>query len=127
ELHFAGTISPPEFLEELRAMPGWRRVRYLGWQNRAQVAELLGRARMGIVMFLPIANHLESEPTKLFEYMSAGLPVVASNIPHWEEMVRGRGYARLADPNEPSQIAAAMLDLLERPEEAEAMGIRGHE
>jgi glycosyltransferase involved in cell wall biosynthesis len=127
ELHFAGTVHPETFLDELRAMPGWARVRYLGWQSRAQVAELLGKARMGIVMFLPIANHLESEPTKLFEYMSAKLPVVASNIPHWEEMVRGQGYARLADPADADAVARAMLDLLNDPAEAEAMGVRGYE
>lgn len=126
-LHFAGVITPDPFLEELKQLPGWRRVKYLGWQNRQQVAELLSKARMGIVTFLPIANHLTSEPTKLFEYMSAKLPVVASTIPHWEMMVRNQGYGRLADPSDPRAIAQAMMYLLEHPQEAEAMGLRGYD
>lgn len=126
ELHFAGTISPDGFLAELQALPGWRRVRYLGWQDRSQVAALLGRARMGVVTFLPIANHLESEPTKLFEYMSASLPVVASNIPHWQTMVNAGPYGVLADPQDPSSIARAMQTILADPVTAEAMGERGH-
>jgi glycosyltransferase involved in cell wall biosynthesis len=126
-LHFAGTITPEPFFAELQRLPGWQRVNYLGWQNRQQVADLLASARMGVVTFLPIANHLSSEPTKLFEYMSAKLPVVASNIPHWEAMVKEQGYGRLADPNAPASIAAAMTWLLDHPQEAEQMGLRGYE
>lgn len=126
-LYFAGIITPEPFLEELKQLPGWRRVKYLGWQNRQQVAELLSKARMGVVTFLPIANHLNSEPTKLFEYMSARLPVVASNIPHWESMLRDQGYGRLADPSDPHAIADAMIFLLDHPREAEDMGKRGYD
>jgi glycosyltransferase involved in cell wall biosynthesis len=127
ELHFAGTITPAAFLDELRQLPGWQRVRYLGWLDRAKVAAVLGRSRMGMVTFLPIANHMKSEPTKLFEYMSARLPVVASNIPHWEKMVAEGRYGLVADPQDPAAIAKAMLDLLASPVEAEAMGARGYE
>lgn len=125
-LHFAGTITPSAYLDELKTLPGWQRVRYLGWQNRDQVAKLLSSARFGIVTFLPIANHMNSEPTKLFEYMSAKLPVVASNIPHWESLVRQNGYGVLADPTNPQSIATAILEVLRNPVEAEAMGIRGY-
>jgi glycosyltransferase involved in cell wall biosynthesis len=125
-LHFAGTITPAAYLDELKTLAGWQRVRYLGWQNRTQVAQLLSSARLGIVTFLPIANHMNSEPTKLFEYMSAKLPVVASNIPHWESLVRQNGYGVLADPTQPSAIATAILEILRDPAEAEAMGQRGH-
>ena len=126
ELRFAGTITP-EYFAELQTRPGWKRVRYLGWQSRAQVAELLGSARMGVVVFLPIANHMNSEPTKLFEYMSAKLPVVASNIPHWIEMVEGHNYAAFADPTRPAAIAAALCRLYEDPSDSEQMGLRGYE
>jgi len=124
-LVFAGTITPERFLEELQQMPGWKRVHYLGWQSRAQVAELLSNARFGIVMFLPIGNHVTSEPTKLFEYMSARLPIVASNIPHWRNVVEEGGFGRVADPQRPDQIVAAMQALLADPVGAEKMGANG--
>ena len=127
ELHIAGRIAPPAFLAELEALPGWRRVRYLGWLKRPEVAELLGKAHCGIVTFLPAANHLESEPTKLFEYMSAGLPVIASNFPHWEPLVRAEGYGLLVDPRDPRAIANALRWIMQHPEEAEAMGKRGQQ
>jgi glycosyltransferase involved in cell wall biosynthesis len=127
ELHMAGIISPQKFLNELMDLPGWQRVKLLGWQTRAQIAELLNKARFGIVMFLPIANHLNSEPTKLFEYMSAGLPVIASNIPHWEILVKENGFGVLADPLNSTSIADAIQYLLSNPDESEKMGIRGQE
>jgi glycosyltransferase involved in cell wall biosynthesis len=127
ELRFAGLITPPEYFAELQTRPGWKRVRYLGWQSRAQVAELLASARMGVVVFLPIANHMNSEPTKLFEYMSAKLPVVASNIPHWVEMIEGQNYAEFADPTDPAAIATALRRLHENPSDAEQMGLRGYQ
>jgi glycosyltransferase involved in cell wall biosynthesis len=78
---------------------------------------------MGIVTFLPIPNHVEAQPNKLFEYMSAGLPVIASDFPRWRDFVGDRG--RLVDPQDPQQIAAAMRFYLDHPEEARAAGARG--
>lgn len=127
ELRIAGKISPPEYFADLQTRPGWKRVRHLGWQSRAQVAELLGSARMGVVVFLPIANHMNSEPTKLFEYMSAKLPVIASNIPHWIEMMEGQRYAEFADPTSPAEIAKAIRKLYDNPADAEHMGLLGYE
>jgi len=124
-LVIAGRITPEPFLEELRQLPGWKRVDYLGWQNRTQVADLLSNARFGIVMFLPIGNHITSEPTKLFEYMSAKLPIVASNIPHWRKVVEDGGFGRVVDPQSPEQIVAAMQGLLDDPVSAERMGANG--
>jgi glycosyltransferase involved in cell wall biosynthesis len=122
ELHFAGIITPDSFLEELKKLPGWKRVRYLGWQTRSQVSDLLGRVRFGIVTFLPIANHLNSEPTKLFEYMSASLPVIGSNFPHWQALIEGYGFGILADPYNPKMIADAIIFMLQNPSAAEKMG-----
>ncbi|MFA7160804.1 MAG: glycosyltransferase, partial [Kiritimatiellia bacterium] len=65
EVHVAGLIDPPELAEEVKKLPGWKRMRLLGWQSRGQVAELLNMARFGLVTFLPIANHVRSYPTKI--------------------------------------------------------------
>jgi glycosyltransferase involved in cell wall biosynthesis len=109
--------------ERLETAAGWEYVDFLGWQSRSAVRRLLARSRMGIVTFLPIPNHVEAQPNKLFEYMSAGLPVIASDFPRWRDFVGDRG--RLVDPQDPQQIAAAMRFYLDHPEEARAAGARG--
>ncbi|MGB8260305.1 MAG: glycosyltransferase family 4 protein [Terracidiphilus sp.] len=100
-------------------------IEMLGLLPRIQVAELLGRARIGIVTLHPTRNYLPSQPTKLYEYMSAAIPVVASNFPAWCEIVDSSRCGLVVDPLDPDAIANAILWLLDHPAEAEEMGRRG--
>ena len=126
-LQLAGEFCPHSFRDELARRRGWARVDELGVINRGEVAELLGKVRTGLITYRPYANHLRAEPTKLFEYMSAGIPVIASDFPLWREIVDGVGCGILVDPSEPKAIASAIEYLLVHPEEARAMGQRGME
>lgn len=124
-LVLAGTFVPSELEATVRELPGWRYVDFLGWQDRQSVGALLGQSRMGIVVFHPEPNHLEAQPNKLFEYMAAGIPVVASNFPLWQKIVEEEQCGLTVDPLNPEAIAEAIQWLLEHPEEAEKMGERG--
>jgi len=126
-LQLAGFFDPPESQQKLASKPGWERVDFLGWLSPAEVRELLGRSCLGVVVFHPIENHIMSQPNKLFEYMSAGLPVVASNFPLWRSIIQEARCGILVDPTNPTAIAEAIRWLLERPAEAESMGLRGRE
>ena len=126
-LGVAGNFNPPALEETCRAMPGWGRVDFLGWQDRPGTMALLARARVGLVLFEPLANHVAAQPNKLFEYMASGLPVIASDFPRWRELVEGAGCGLLVDPRDEEAIAAALAWVLDHPAEAEAMGRRGAE
>lgn len=126
-LALAGVFSPESLEAEVRTLPGWSRVDWLGWVDRGRLRELLSQVDVGLVTFLPAPNHVQAYPGKLFEYMAAGVPVVASDFPLWREIVTGAGCGLLVDPADPSSIAAAIEELLADPPAAAAMGRRGRQ
>ncbi|MCU1332662.1 MAG: hypothetical protein JWM08_1654 [Candidatus Angelobacter sp.] len=124
-LELAGWFSHPALESTITNCPSWRHVTFWGLLDRAGIAELLGAVRAGLVIFHPQPNCLKAQPTKLFEYMSAGIPVIASDFPLWRHIVGGAGCGILVDPHDPSAIARAISYLMTHNEEAEAMGKRG--
>ncbi|MGB5315482.1 MAG: glycosyltransferase, partial [Robiginitalea sp.] len=73
----------------------------------------------------PTINYLDSIPVKMFEYMAAGIPVIASDFPYWRELLSGTDCAIFVDPDNPSEIAVAIRMLLADKKRADKMGRMG--
>jgi glycosyltransferase involved in cell wall biosynthesis len=121
----AGTFHPPTLEEEIAALPGWRRVRFLGQVPRTEIARAMDGARAGIVLNHPTVNYVDAYSTKMFEYMARGLPVVCSNFPLWVDIVGGAECGIAVDPLSPPAIADAIRSLNEDPELARRLGENG--
>jgi glycosyltransferase involved in cell wall biosynthesis len=104
---------------------GWSRIIESGWLDRPQVMALMSSSLAGLVVFHPVPNHLEAQPNKLFEYMSAGLPVIASDFPLWRDIIESAGCGILVDPLDPAAIAKAIDWMCVNQDEARRMGARG--
>ena len=126
-LEIASNDFPEDLWSELTQHPGWQRVRFLGRLNRAQIIQLLGRATAGIVVYLPEEQNLCAMPHKLFEYMAAGIPVIASDFPLWRRLLGGIDCAVFVDPLDPKSIADAIQFVLRNPEDCRRMGRNGQE
>jgi hypothetical protein len=124
-LLLAGRFGSARLREELEAKPGWRQVEFLGHVDRAGLTRMLARARAGLVVLRPIPNYMEANPTKMYEYMSAGIPVIASDFPAWAAIVNEHGCGLCVDPTDPEAIAGAIRWLVDNPEEARRMGENG--
>jgi len=124
-LDLIGKFEPPELEQELMLLPGYRRVRFLGWMQPEDVYAHLAKADIGLVCLHPEPRFTVAWPVKFFEYMAAGLPVVASNFPLWKEIVEGNRCGITVDPLDPKAIAQAIEYLLTHPEEARQMGENG--
>lgn len=124
-LQLAGSFSEEDVEASARARPGWRRVDALGWQDRAGVRAVLQGSMAGLVTLHPVINYLDALPVKMFEYMAAGVPVIASNFPLWREIIEGNDCGLCVDPMDPTAIAKAIDYLVQHPQEAERMGRNG--
>lgn len=124
-LTIAGNYENEAFRREILSSSDSAKINSLGWQDRSQVAEHMSKAIAGLVTYLPVPNHIEAQPNKLFEYMSAGLPVIASDFPLWRKIVENANCGLLVDPSDPQSIAGAMSWMLNHPDEAEKMGLNG--
>jgi glycosyltransferase involved in cell wall biosynthesis len=126
-LGLAGPFSPPELEETVRKHPAFSKVTYYGILSREGISELLKKSRIGMVTLLPTPNHLESQPIKMYEYMAAGIPVIASDFPYWEEIISRCGCGLTVNPDNPESIKQAVTALLGHEKPAASMGQKGRE
>jgi glycosyltransferase involved in cell wall biosynthesis len=124
-LTLAGEVYPASLRDQMLAIAGPERVEFAGWQSRDGVRARLAAARIGLILLHPRPEYLEALPVKMFEYMAAGLPIIASDFPLLRSIVDETGCGLLVDPMDPPAIAAAIRRLLENPVEAREMGRRG--
>ncbi|MFL7023343.1 glycosyltransferase family 4 protein [Enterovibrio norvegicus] len=125
QLSLAGKTNDKTLIGDIKSSKGWNNVEELGFIDRNQARELLCESMAGIVTFLPLPNHIDAQPNKMFEYMSAGIPIIASNFPLWNEIVEGNDCGICVDPENPSEIAKAIDFIIANPDIAKQKGENG--
>lgn len=88
---------------------------------------IAARCSVGLAVLDDDPNLRDSYPTKLFEYMALGLPVIVSDFPLWRDVVDGAGCGVCVPPDDVVALAAALELLAREPEAARRMGDRGRE
>lgn len=101
------------------------RVRFHGRRSSAEAMKIAARAHVGLAILQPCPNYIESFPTKMFEYMGLGLPLIASDFPLYRNVVETEGTGICVDPTDSEAVIAAILSLKEDPATVAAMGERG--
>lgn len=125
-LFLVGEIESRSLADNLARLPGWSRTVAYGRLERFELPAILGRARVGLLVFQTTrASVTDGLPTKLFEYMAAGLPVIASSSLRCRDLITGLGCGLVIDSASSAEIAKALLHILEDPANAYRMGQRG--
>jgi glycosyltransferase involved in cell wall biosynthesis len=124
-LNLAGEFSPPSLKEDIIKMKGWKQVNYFGVVDRNKVVEILNQSKIGIVTLHPKQNYLDSLPIKMFEYMYAGMPVIASDFPLWKQIIGKNSSGFCVDPFDIKSTLNLVHKLLKDQEGAKIMGESG--
>ena len=91
-------------------------VQFTGRLAPVQAHAQLKDARVGLALLEPEPNYLHSLPTKLFEYMLAGVPVLCSNVPLWQQIVADSGCGFTVSPHDMTAIVSHLKLLLQDDE-----------
>ncbi|MDW5378859.1 glycosyltransferase family 4 protein [Halomonas sp. HP20-15] len=93
------------------------RVRFIPTVALAELPSYTASADVGVQ---PIENtclnHFTTDSNKLFEYVIAGLPVVASQLPEISKVVRKHDLGLLVPPGDTPALASAISQLVSDPE-----------
>jgi glycosyltransferase involved in cell wall biosynthesis len=100
-------------------------VLYRGKLSRTEVAALLNESLIGLSLLLPEPNYLYSLPTKIFEYMAAGLPVITSDLPTSKEIVEAAGCGFAVSLRDQKMLIARLSLLADNPQKAMELGLAG--
>jgi glycosyltransferase involved in cell wall biosynthesis len=125
-LVLAGLFESASLEQEARALPQWEKVRYEGYIDSEKRTELLERAQVGLVVLHPVKKYEDALPTKLFEYMAAGVAVVCTNLKLWADIVTDSNCGLLVNPLDPKEIGLAINELIRNPQHAEELGLNGY-
>lgn len=124
-IEMAGPFSPPGLQEDTKQHQSWSRIIYHGVVGRQVVYEIMSRSIAGLVLLHPQSNYLESLPVKMFEYMAAGIPVIASDFPLWRKIISENKCGICVDPKDTKAIAEAIHFMISHNDEARQMGENG--
>jgi glycosyltransferase involved in cell wall biosynthesis len=108
------------FRERLRLeasrLPAGDRIHFLPEVAPADIPAWTAAADVAAMPIQPTTlNHRLTTPTRLFDALGAGVPIVASDLPGMAEIVRQTGAGVVCDPSDPAAIGAALREVLDAP------------
>ena len=95
------------------------RVHWLGQVAHHRIPLVLAACEAALAPY-PALQEFAFSPLKLYEYLAAGIPVVASSIGQIPECLDGGRWGRLVAPGDPTALAAGIADVLGDPTAATA-------
>ena len=89
--------------------------------------DYINRSRIGLCLLLPTKNYLNSYPTKLFDYMTCGIPIVGSNFGQLSRIIKEANCGATVDPYDTQEIIRVLDSLLSKNDYSSDLGENGWE
>lgn len=127
KLILAGPFESIEFQEQIESMNHQGKVEYLGCLDRDEIHKIYQRTSIGLATMLDKGQyyHIDTLATKVYEFMSMGIPVVLSDTSYAREILKQYPFGMAVDASFPNEIANAVNYILNHEEIAKKMSEAG--
>ncbi len=100
---------------------------FLPGRPKAELVGLLKACHLGIISGMPLEVFKPAMPNKYFDYLAAGIPVVANYEAEHNRHLERHGCGWEASPGDPRDLARILRVAADDPGRLERMGRRGRE
>jgi len=115
--------------ERLAELSGYDQVKnnliFGGYVSQNEAFEHTKNAIAGIALLKPIGDYADSYPSKLFDYMALGLPVLASDLSLLKAVIEPNQCGFCVSAYDAEALAEKMIVLIENPDLVKRMGQNG--
>lgn len=121
-MHFIGPITDNVDFDKFPNLKG--KIKLYGRMPLVKGYEISKNCVAGLAVLKPIGNYVKSYPTKVFEYMAVGLPIITSNFSLYKQIVEKHNVGVCVNPESPEEVANAILNIIKSSADSE-VGERG--
>lgn len=127
KLVLCGPFSSQEYYQEIKNLKEFSSVEYKGIVSKNEIIKLVNQSNIGVSTLLHVGQYstIDTLPTKVYEYMSAGIPVIISDTPYAKKVNEENKFAYCINPTNIEDIADKITYLLDNPSIAKSMGNNG--
>ncbi len=115
--------------EVLKSIEGYEKAKdnliFYGKQSPSFGFDIATKCILGIALLKPIGNYSNNYPTKIYEYMSVGLPVIASDFEHVRAIVEDHSCGFCINPTDAVALAASTKQIIDDRNLAAIFSING--
>lgn len=126
-LILGGIFFSNKYHAELKTLNEYSIVNYKGFLNDEQIQDILNICFAGLSTLLHISQYhkIDTFPTKVYNYMAAGIPVIISDTKYAKRIVEKYKIGICVNPTNIEEIANALIYLKNNKDVAKQMGANG--
>lgn len=126
KLVLIGSIEP-DIREKMESMPEYECVEYIGVLPHDIAMKEAAKCGIGLSLFEPVAQYINVDnlPTKVYEYMMLGMPVILSDFPFFRKTIENYKFGVLVDSTDDRAVAKVIKELSSDIDKVKRMGDEG--
>lgn len=127
KLELVGDCPEPELKNKIEQAQTGGNVIWHGFVPNEQARELLVGKLAGLSLLRKHPNYLVSQPTKIYEYQAAGIPVITTALPHAENLINLSQSGFVVEFDDAESVAERIIELAADRSLWQKLGKNGHE